>query len=83
MITRTDGIEGYAHLWQSPGAARHRWVLWDAPEGTLVFDQEINCPESIDEPALGDVVRRMRAAGVPETDAYPGRPCGRSRPALL
>ncbi|MFP3986549.1 hypothetical protein U9R90_03410 [Streptomyces sp. E11-3] len=78
MTTRADGIEGYAHLWQAP-AGRYRWVLWTTAEETMVFDKEINCPEGIDEPALSEVVRRMREAGVPETDAYPGRSCGQGR----
>lgn len=43
----------------------------------MVFDRELNLPVDIDDHVLDEVLRRMRAAGVPESDAYPGRPCGR------
>jgi hypothetical protein len=72
---RTDGIEGYAHLWEG-SPYPHRWVLWDTAGDTLVFDRDANCPVDIDdEAALPEVLRRMREAGVPESDDYPGRPC--------
>ncbi|WP_328752112.1 hypothetical protein OHT57_41545 [Streptomyces sp. NBC_00285] len=72
-----SGITGYAHLWQdSPHAPR--WVLWDTAGEVLVFDRDVNCPVHIDDEAIRDeVLRRMRAAGVPESPEYPGRPCGR------
>jgi hypothetical protein len=42
----------------------------------MVFDRDVNCPVDIDDEAvLCEVLRRMRAAGVPESDGYPGRPC--------
>lgn len=70
-----DSVEHYSHLWQEPGHPL-RWVIWNAPEETMVFDRKINCPVYIDDEAtLGDVLRRMRGAGVPESDDYPGRPC--------
>ncbi|MFJ2260395.1 hypothetical protein ACIOKD_18960 [Streptomyces sp. NPDC087844] len=79
MSTRVDGVETYAHLWRAPAYPR-RWVLWDTaegvPEGVLVFDRGTNCLVDIDEgPLRGEVLRRMREAGVPESDEYPGRPC--------
>ncbi|MCX5386282.1 hypothetical protein [Streptomyces sp. NBC_00083] len=55
---------------------------------SVVFDRELNIPFDIadiadasgagdvDDVVLGEVIRRMREAGAPETDAYPGRPCG-------
>ncbi|WP_156725147.1 hypothetical protein [Streptomyces apocyni] len=77
MTTRADSIEAYAHLWQA-SSGPHRWVLWTTAEETMVFDRELNCPEDVDEPILGEVMRRMREVGVPETGEYPGRSCGRS-----
>ncbi|MFS8202199.1 hypothetical protein ACLVWQ_26335 [Streptomyces sp. CWNU-52B] len=75
MSTRTDTMETYAHLWQGPPYPR-RWVLWDTAGDVLVFDRDANCPVDIDDRAVrGEVLRRMRAAGVPESDDYPGRPC--------
>ncbi|MET9509791.1 hypothetical protein ABZX62_15250 [Streptomyces flavidovirens] len=75
MTTRADGIERYAPLWQGTSHP-YRWVIWSGPEETMVFDTKINCPEYIDDEAiLREVLRRMREAGVPESDDYPGRPC--------
>lgn len=75
MTRKAAVVENYAHLWEDD-LLRHRWVLWNTAGETLVFDREINCPVDIDgEPVLHEVLRRMREAGVPETDDYPGRPC--------
>ncbi|WP_329549437.1 hypothetical protein OG548_41875 [Streptomyces sp. NBC_01356] len=75
MIRKAAVVESYAHLWEDD-MLRHRWVLWNTAGETLVFDREINCPVDIGvEPVLHEVLRRMREAGVPETDDYPGRPC--------
>lgn len=75
MSTRADTIEHYAHMWRRTSAP-YRWVIWSASEETMVFDTEINCPEYVDDEAtLHEVLRRMREAGVPESDDYPGRPC--------
>ncbi|MEV0219631.1 hypothetical protein [Streptomyces sp. NPDC050704] len=73
--TRTDGVERYASLWErSPRP--HRWVIWDVPGDVLVFDRDVNCLVDIDDEAVRrEVLRRMREAGVPEGDDYPGRPC--------
>ncbi|GAA3783544.1 hypothetical protein GCM10023083_19500 [Streptomyces phyllanthi] len=68
MESRTD-------LW-ADDVIPYRWVLWNTAGETLLFDRETNCPADIgDETALPEVLRRMREAGVPETDDYPGRPC--------
>ncbi|MBV1941399.1 hypothetical protein KUF83_33280 [Streptomyces sp. BV286] len=76
MSTRTDAAEPYAHLWRGP-AYPHRWVLWDTAGDVLVFDRDGNCPVDIDDDVVRcEVLRRMREAGVPESDDYPGRPCG-------
>ncbi|MGW0391775.1 hypothetical protein ACWDYJ_12950 [Streptomyces sp. NPDC003042] len=76
LRTKDDSVERYAYLWQSPSVP-HRWVIWnDAAGESMVFDREFNCPEDIDgEVTLREVLRRMREAGVPESDDYPGRPC--------
>jgi hypothetical protein len=67
--------ESYAHLWEDD-VFRHRWVIWNTAGEILVFDRETNCPADIgDARVLPEVLRRMREAGVPETDEYPGRPC--------
>ncbi|MFI9585741.1 hypothetical protein ACIHCQ_28710 [Streptomyces sp. NPDC052236] len=70
----TYDIERYAALWRT--SSEQRWVIWTTAEETMVFDRQINCPEDVDEPVLSEVVGRMREAGVPETEEYPGRPCG-------
>ncbi|MFE3682461.1 hypothetical protein ACFXPM_04370 [Streptomyces sp. NPDC059095] len=80
MSSRTDTLERLAPLWAEPSAST-RWVIWHRGAGEpLVFDREFNMPVDVeldvDEAVLREVVRRMRAAGAPETDAYPGRPCG-------
>ncbi|MBB5122905.1 hypothetical protein AF335_20475 [Streptomyces eurocidicus] len=73
MNTHDDEVRRYAHLWSD---SPHRWVIWHAVDGTMVFDTVTNCPESIDDgPALRGVLRRMREAGAPETNDYPGGPC--------
>ncbi|MGW3729594.1 hypothetical protein [Streptomyces sp. F001] len=75
MSRKAAVVESYAHLWEEQGL-RRRWVVWNTAGETLVFDRETNCPVDIgDESVLHEVLRRMRAAGVPETDDYPGRPC--------
>lgn len=73
----TDVIGDYTHLWQgSPHAPR--WVLWETAGDVLVFDRDVNCPVDIDDEEIRDeVLRRMRAVGVPESAEYPGRPCSR------
>ncbi|MFD3309052.1 hypothetical protein [Streptomyces sp. NPDC058694] len=76
MSTRTDYDNArYAHLWQG-SPYPHRWVLWDTAGDILVFDRDANGLVDIDDEGVRhEVVRRMRAAGVPESDDYPGRPC--------
>lgn len=70
-----DAVEAYSHLWQDD-EQRPRWVIWNTAADTLVFDRETNCPVYIDdEAAQQEVLSRMRAAGVPESDDYPGHPC--------
>ncbi|WP_150211076.1 hypothetical protein [Streptomyces venezuelae] len=74
-MEQTEAIGLHAHLWQ-PSVSEFRWVVWNAAEGTMVFDTELNCPVYIDdEPTLRQVLGRMREAGVPEGKDYPGRPC--------
>ncbi|MFB6629591.1 hypothetical protein ACFCWY_06850 [Streptomyces sp. NPDC056362] len=76
MSTPTDALERFAPLWETQ-ADSPRWVIWRAgPGDCLVFDREFNVPYDVDDAVLGEVLRRMREAGLPETDAYPGRPCG-------
>ncbi|MCX4237832.1 hypothetical protein [Streptomyces ortus] len=75
MSTSADGVETYAQLWRMSAFPR-RWVLRDTAGDVLVFDRDTNCPVDIDDgPTRGEVLRRMREAGVPEGDEYPGRPC--------
>ncbi|MFE4858731.1 hypothetical protein [Streptomyces sp. NPDC056670] len=76
MNGRTDTLERLSPLWDG-AAVPVRWVIWhrDADE-SIVFDREFNIPFDVDDAVLGEVIRRMREAGTPETDAYPGRPCG-------
>ncbi|MER5398054.1 hypothetical protein [Streptomyces sp. NPDC002599] len=53
-----------------------RWVIWNSPTGVMVFDRDTNGPLLLDdESALDEVLSRMREAGVPESDDYPGHPC--------
>lgn len=75
MSTRTDDLDRYTYLWQGPQYPP-RWVIWHTAADVMVFDRDINCPVYIDdEPTLREVLRRMRAAGAPESEEYPGRPC--------
>jgi hypothetical protein len=76
VSTRTDNDNTrYAHLWQG-SPYPHRWVLWDTADDILVFDRDANGLVDIDDERVRqEVVRRMREAGVPESDDYPGRPC--------
>ncbi|MFG3040725.1 hypothetical protein ACGFYZ_27895 [Streptomyces sp. NPDC048330] len=74
-MTTDDGLAPYAPLWQAPSSPP-RWVIWHPAPDLMVFDTELNLPVPVDDTALPEVVRRMRHAGAPETDAYPGRPCG-------
>ncbi|CAM5609997.1 hypothetical protein SAVIM338S_05596 [Streptomyces avidinii] len=76
MSTRTDVLEPLAPLWEEP-ATPPRWVIWHAGAGeSIVFDREFNVPVDVDDAVLGEVLRRMREAGTPEGESYPGRPCG-------
>ncbi|MFD7335536.1 hypothetical protein ACFV98_05980 [Streptomyces violascens] len=76
MNTRMDTLERLSPLWEGP-ALEGRWVIWHVSTGeSLVFDRELNIPCDVDDVVLGEVIRRMREAGAPETGAYPGRPCG-------
>ncbi|MEU1405886.1 hypothetical protein ABZ471_26620 [Streptomyces sp. NPDC005728] len=76
MSRKAPAVESYAHLWEGD-VFRNRWVIWNTAAETLVFDRETNCPvDAGDETVLHEVLCRMREAGVPETDDYPGRPCG-------
>ncbi|MCT4351672.1 hypothetical protein M5362_00810 [Streptomyces sp. Je 1-79] len=75
MSASTDPLTRLSALWQAPEAPP-RWVVWHASEGeVMVFDRELNIPADVDDASLAEVVRRMRAAGAPESDDYPGRPC--------
>ncbi|MFI8370727.1 hypothetical protein [Streptomyces sp. NPDC085466] len=66
----------FAALWQAP-ATPPRWVIWRmGGDESMVFDRESNLPVDVDDRFLPDVLRRMRTAGAPETDDYPGGPCG-------
>ncbi|MEU9097767.1 hypothetical protein [Streptomyces sp. NPDC048361] len=88
MSSRTDTLERLSPLWGAADAPT-RWVIWhrataetSEPFECVVFDRELNVPYDVDEAGdvdgtmLGEVVRRMREAGTPETHVYPGRPCG-------
>ncbi|WP_328308542.1 hypothetical protein OG432_06235 [Streptomyces sp. NBC_00442] len=88
MSDLTDTLERLSPLWESPDAPT-RWVLWHRATGvsrrpfeTVIFDREFNIPydgddvDAADGRVLDEVIRRLREAGTPETDAYPGRPCG-------
>ena len=75
MNAPTEDLAPYTHLWQGP-AYPPRWVIWHTAADVMVFDRDINCPVHIDdETTLCEVLRRMRAAGVEESEEYPGRPC--------
>lgn len=80
MNTRADDdVERYAYLWRA-APYEVRWVIWNSAGDTMVFDRDINCPVFIDDGAtLNGVVHRMRTAGAPESDEYPGRPCAATR----
>jgi hypothetical protein len=72
---QTQAVENYRHLRRDSGF-RYSWVIWNTVGETMVFDTETNCPVEIDDTTvLREVLRRMREAGVPESDEYPGRPC--------
>ncbi|MGW3668182.1 hypothetical protein [Streptomyces sp. NPDC005141] len=75
MSARQNGTDPYA---DPEGAAPDplRWVIWHSATEVMVFDRDINGPVLMDdEVTLREVLRRMRAAGVPESDDYPGRRC--------
>lgn len=75
MSEQTEAVETYAYLWQDD-VERQRWVIWHTAGPDIIFDRETNCPVDIDDEAvLHEVLRRMREAGVPESDDYPGGPC--------
>lgn len=76
MSSRTQVLERFSTLWEVP-AMPPRWVIWHAGAGDcMVFDREFNIPVDVDDAVLGEVLHRMREAGTPEGDSYPGRPCG-------
>lgn len=69
-------MEQFSPLWEAP-AAPPRWVIWHAgADESFVFDREFNIPIDVDDAVLGEVLFRMREAGAPESDSYPGRACG-------
>ncbi|MCX5001324.1 hypothetical protein OHB05_01600 [Streptomyces sp. NBC_00638] len=75
MSARADGTDPYAG---PEGASPDplRWVIWNSPTEVMVFDRDINGPVPMeDERTLREVLRRMREAGVPESDDYPGLRC--------
>ncbi|MCX4679841.1 hypothetical protein OG413_31950 [Streptomyces sp. NBC_01433] len=74
MSARADGLESWASLWQ-PRTSTPRWVIWNADGETMPFDLELNVPAPVEDEFLPEVLHRMRRAGVPEGDDYPGRPC--------
>ncbi|MEU0392266.1 hypothetical protein ABZ208_05665 [Streptomyces sp. NPDC006208] len=75
MSTPADNLRRHAPLWEPPRTPA-RWVIWHTGEDSMVFDTKLNIPAPVDDEVLGEVVRRMRAAGAPESSEYPGRPCG-------
>ncbi|MFJ3882556.1 hypothetical protein ACIPW5_34560 [Streptomyces sp. NPDC090077] len=76
MTTQTNVLERFSPLWEASDTPP-RWVIWHTGDGeSLVFDREFNMPFEVDDQVAGEVMRRMRAAGIPEGDDYPGRPCG-------
>ncbi|MFF7177662.1 hypothetical protein [Streptomyces sp. NPDC008121] len=71
----SNSLHRLSPLWQTP-VAPPRWVIWHAGQGdVMVFDREDNIPHDVDDADLAEVLRRMRGAGVPEFDDYPGRRC--------
>lgn len=72
MSERTEARERWAGLWQTPAA---RWVIWNTGGTSMVFDRELNMPAEVADSDLREVLRRMREAGAPEDDEYPGRAC--------
>ncbi|WP_434587421.1 hypothetical protein [Streptomyces sp. A5-4] len=72
--TTPDDLARYAHLWR-PTSAPRQWVIWNTAGETMIFDREINCPVDVGDGTQREVLRKMREAGVPESDDYPGRPC--------
>ncbi|MFJ7203729.1 hypothetical protein ACIQWR_09385 [Streptomyces sp. NPDC098789] len=73
---QATGMEELSPLWEAP-AVPPRWVIWHAGRGeSMVFDRYFNIPVDVDDAVLGEVLRRMREAGAPESDTYPGRACG-------
>ncbi|MFZ3473496.1 hypothetical protein ACODT3_08755 [Streptomyces sp. 4.24] len=76
MSSQMNVLEKFSPLWEVP-AMPPRWVIWHAGAGdSMVFDREFNIPVDVDDAVLAEVMRRMREAGTPESEAYPGRPCG-------
>ncbi|MFB7943082.1 hypothetical protein ACFWIN_38180 [Streptomyces sp. NPDC127049] len=76
MSDRGNVPERFAALWETP-TAPPRWVIWHTgADETMVFDRHANLPVDVDDRLLPEVLRRMRTAGAPETDDYPGGPCG-------
>ncbi|MFH8574984.1 hypothetical protein OHB11_03980 [Streptomyces zaomyceticus] len=75
MSTGENHLDTFAPLWDAP-ASPPRWVIWRPDADTMVFDRELNLPVHVDDASLGEVLRRMREAGVPEGAEYPGRACG-------
>lgn len=69
-------LERFSTLWEVP-AMPPRWVIWHAAaDESFIFDREFNIPLDVDDAVLGEVLYRMREAGAPESDDYPGRACG-------
>ncbi|MFF3214904.1 hypothetical protein ACFYYB_30225 [Streptomyces sp. NPDC002886] len=76
VIGQTNVLERFSPLWEV-AETPPRWVIWHAGAGdSFVFDREFNMPVDVDDTLLGEVLCRMREAGAPEGDDYPGRPCG-------
>ncbi|MER5897877.1 hypothetical protein [Streptomyces sp. NPDC001876] len=74
MSELTEAPERWAGLWQT-AAPTARWVIWNTDGTSMVFDRELNMPAEVADSDLREVLRRMRAAGAPEDDEYPGRAC--------
>ncbi|MFB6519357.1 hypothetical protein [Streptomyces sp. NPDC056401] len=76
MSNQANVLERFSPLWEATEMPP-RWVIWHAGAGdSFVFDREFNMPVDVDDTLLGEVLCRMREAGVPEGVDYPGRPCG-------